>query len=138
MRRKEEPMQTYEREILTILAMAGNKGLKRGKIARHVYNACNSMFAPLVFEDVYAAVSQYLYKSSKTAGSLVTKGGFGIYKLDRHQAAARQLHLFYDEGMACEPIAEPNDAEQQRNNKPVPTEESLFLFNEEDEVTAEQ
>ena len=126
-------MQTYEREILMILASAGNKGLKKEKIVRHVYNACNSMFAPLAYDDVYTSVSQYLYKSSKTAGSLVAKGGFGIYKLDRQQAAIRQLHLFYDEGMVSEPVAAPSCVEPQQSNAPIPTEEPLFLFDEENQ-----
>lgn len=90
-------MQTYEKEILTILAKAGTKGLKREKIVRHVYNACNSMFQPLAYEEVYSAVSQYLYKASKISGAIVIKGGFGIYRLDERQAAARQLFLFDDE-----------------------------------------
>ena len=54
----------YDREILAVLTQAGEKGLKLEHIVRHVYNACNSMFTPLNYKDVYTYVSQYLVKSS--------------------------------------------------------------------------
>ena len=44
----------YDREILAVLTQAGEKGLKLEHIVRHVYNACNSMFTPLNYKDVYA------------------------------------------------------------------------------------
>ena len=71
----------YDREILAVLTQAGEKGLKLEHIVRHVYNACNSMFTPLNYKDVYAYVSQYLVKSSKLQGSCVQKAGYGVYRL---------------------------------------------------------
>ena len=40
----------YDHEILAVLTRAGEKGLKLQYIARHVYNACNSMFTPLDYK----------------------------------------------------------------------------------------
>jgi len=46
----------YDHEIHAVLTQAGEKGLKLEHIVRHVYNACNSMFTPLNYKDVYASV----------------------------------------------------------------------------------
>ena len=70
----------YDHEILAVLTQAGEKGLKLEHIVRHVYNACNSMFTPLNYKDVYAYVSLYLVKSSKLQGSCVQKAGYGVYR----------------------------------------------------------
>ena len=34
----------YDKEILRVLAEAGNEGLSVQKVSRHVFNACNSLF----------------------------------------------------------------------------------------------
>ena len=107
---------SYDQEILRTLTLAGEKGLKMEKIARHVFNACNSMFNPLDYKDVYAYVSQFLAKSSKNEKSLVEKCGYGVYRLNLGTSEARQLIL------------------QFTDDKPIPTKEveaeddSLSLF----------
>ena len=79
-------------EILRILTLAGSKGLKTEKIARHVFNACNSMFAPLNYKDVHAYVSQYLIKGAKDQLSIIEKGdGHGIYRLNFKSQKIQQL-----------------------------------------------
>lgn len=83
----------YDHEILAVLTRAGEKGLKLQYIARHVYNACNSMFTPLDYKDVYAYVSQYLAKSSKTGSSFVRKTSYGVYCLNLDTTEAQQLML---------------------------------------------
>ena len=83
----------YDHEILAVLTRAGEKGLKLQYIARHVYNACNSMFTPLDYKDVYAYVSQYLAKSSKAGGSFVRKTSYGVYCLNLDTTEAQQLML---------------------------------------------
>ena len=57
-----------------MLMAAGSNGLKLEKIARHVYNSCNSIFTPLNYKDVHAYVTQYLTRCAKDPGSLIEKG----------------------------------------------------------------
>ena len=83
-----------EQEILSVLVQAGNKGLKLEKIARQVYNSCNSIFNPLDYMMVYNAVAQYLTKNSKDPHSLIRKGkGYGVYRIDYHSSTVQQLML---------------------------------------------
>ena len=84
----------FDQEILKVLTLRGERGLKTEKIARHVYNACNSMFTPLDYKDVHTYVSQFLIKSSKDALSLIEKGsGHGIYRINFKAQGAQQLLL---------------------------------------------
>ena len=84
----------YDQEILKTLTLAGDKGLKAEKIARHVFNACNSMFNPLNFKEVHAYVSQFLIKYAKDPSSIVEKGeGHGVYRLNFDSNKAQQLML---------------------------------------------
>ena len=84
----------YDQEILRTLTLAGDKGLKAEKIARHVFNACNSMFNPLNFKDVHAYVSQFLIKCAKDSSSIIEKGeGHGVYHLNFNTNKAQQLML---------------------------------------------
>lgn len=83
-----------EQEILRVLTLAGDNGLKTEKIARHVFNACNSMFNPLEYKSVHSFVSQYLIKCSKDSSSVICKGtGHGIYRLNFKAQMAQQLLL---------------------------------------------
>lgn len=100
---------SYEKEILETLTLAGNKGLKLEKIARHVFNACNSMFNPLDYKDVYGYVSQFLIKCSKDEKSLVEKCGYGVYRLNLDAYEARQLLLEFTEDKSALPTKEPNN-----------------------------
>ena len=84
----------YDQEILKFLTLAGDKGLKAEKIARHVFNACNSMFTPLDYKDVHAYVSQFLIKYAKDSTSVIEKGeGHGVYRLNLKSNKAQQLML---------------------------------------------
>lgn len=84
----------YDQEILRTLTLAGDGGLKAEKIARHVFNACNSMFNPLNYKDVHAYVSQFLIKCAKDPQSIIEKGeGHGVYRLNFSTNRAQQLML---------------------------------------------
>lgn len=97
-------MSVYERKILRVLQEAGPKGLKAGKIARHVFNACNTMFEPVDFQDVHAAVCQYLRQQSKKAGGTVIRtDGWGVYRLNDRCREATQLLLDFSGKEAEEP-----------------------------------
>lgn len=81
-----------DQEILNVLVEAGTKGLKVEKIARHVYNSCNSIFNPLSYENVHAYVTQYLIKCSKNPKSVIEKGkGVGVYHVNYKSEAVMQL-----------------------------------------------
>ncbi len=104
-------MKNLDQEILNVLVVAGNKGLKVEKIARHVYNACNSIFTPLEFKEVHAYVTQYLTKNSKNPNSIIEKGkGYGVYHINYQNTAVQQLMFKFasteaqilDEGMDAE------------------------------------
>ena len=84
----------FDQEILRILTLAGDNGLKTEKIARHVFNSCNSMFTPLNYKDVHSYVSQFLIKNAKNPSSIIEKGsGHGVYKLNFKDKLAEQLIL---------------------------------------------
>lgn len=84
----------FDNEILMTLTQAGDKGLKTEKIARHVYNSCNSMFMPLNYKEVHAYVTQYLIKNAKLPHSVIEKGnGHGVYRLNYDNQMAQQLLL---------------------------------------------
>ena len=57
---------TYDREIIKVLVEAGEKGLSVKKIAQHVFNASNSLFCVVMYDDIYTYVSQYLLLNSKS------------------------------------------------------------------------
>lgn len=84
----------FDQEILRTLTMAGTAGLKTEKIARHVYNACNTMFTPLDYKEVHAYVTQYLIKTSKDPTSIIEKSEkHGVYRLNFNAKQTQQLLL---------------------------------------------
>ncbi len=90
-----------DQEIFNVLMAAGNNGLKLEKIARHVYNSCNSIFTPLNYKDVHAYVTQYLTKCAKDPKSLIEKGkGYGIYHINFASKAVQQLMLNFSSSIA--------------------------------------
>lgn len=104
----------FDQEILRILTLAGDNGLKTEKIARHVFNSCNSMFTPLNYKDVHSYVSQFLIKNAKNPSSIIEKGrGHGVYKLNFKAQLAKQLVLkfmSYDEPTESEESDKTSDS----------------------------
>lgn len=107
-----------EQEILKVLTLADGKGLKTEKIARHVFNACNSMFNPLDYKEVHAAVSQYLIKVSKDSQSPIVKDSYGIYQINTKNHEAQQLMLRFS----------PHDSIEEAEEKLESEDHSLSLF----------
>ena len=109
-------------EILRVLTLAGEKGLKTDKVARHVFNSCNSMFNPLNYKDVHAYVSQFLIKSAKSSSSVIVKGeGHGVYRIDFKMQYAQQLILKF----APHP-AEGEDVDSETDTADLDMSLSLF------------
>ncbi len=86
----------YERQILAILNDAGDKGLKVAKIARHVYNDCNSLFETHSFEEIHMAVLAFLMKNTKTDEPLVEKVKWGVYRLNKQSKKVGQLIMQFE------------------------------------------
>ena len=107
----------YDRVILKVLTEAEEEGLSVAKISRHVYNASNTFFETVDFEEVHRYVSSFLLKNSKTAESLIQKTDRGIYRLNPHSAETRQLMLQF------------HDEEKVPESKPT-TDLSLSLFDD--------
>lgn len=102
----------YNQEILRVLAMAGHDGLKMEKIVRHVFNACNTMFNPLDYKDIYNYVSQFLQKSQKGPHPIVEKIGYGIYRINESAHDAKQYLLQFGRQETAEKTSgseEPKD-----------------------------
>ena len=108
----------YEQEILNILTSAGDKGLKVDKIARHVFNNCNSFFETHSLEEIRQCVAAFLQKNSRTSDGLVEKIQWGIYKLNKNSFEARQLLMQF---------AEDNE-EKEKRTRTVDDDRSLTLF----------
>lgn len=102
-----------EKEILRLLTLAGEKGLKIEKVARHVYNSCNTMFTPLDYKEVHAFVSQYLIKNAKDPTSIIEKvEGHGMYRLNSKAKLTQQLMLEF-----APHEEEPDDDKDENTNK---------------------
>ena len=111
-------MQKYNSEILRILVEAGNEGLSVKKIARHVHNACNTLFSSVSFDEVYTYVSQYLIRNSRNADSMIARTDVrGNYRINPRNEDSQQLMLrFQDE---CD----------EKEDAPKPSvDQSLSLF----------
>ena len=86
--------QTELAKMIAVKQAAGAEGLKVEKIARHVYNSCNSIFTPLNYKDVHSYVTQYLTRCAKDPQSLIEKGkGYGVYHVNFDSKAVQQLML---------------------------------------------
>lgn len=107
----------YEREILAILTEAGNNGLSVGKIARHVFNANNSIFEPITFDEVREVIGRYLRLQSCRKDGIVERGEKrGVYRINLHSNDTRQLLLKFF------PFEDEIDKSEQ------PADQSLSLF----------
>jgi hypothetical protein len=107
----------YDNTILKVLAEAGHSGMSVQKVARHVFNASNSFFEPVSYDDIRRYVQQYVLRNSKgTDALLLNIGQRGIYKINPNSAQSQQLMLMFSDD-------EDEEAEK-RNDEDL----SLSLF----------
>lgn len=98
----------YERDIIGILCEAGSDGLSVQKIVLHLYNANNTLFAPVQIGDIRRTVQAWLLRNSRSADSLVCRcAKRGHYRLNMRSAAVRQLMLNFSADAEC-PATETN------------------------------
>ena len=120
-------MMKYEREILTVLHEAGQKGLSVRKIARHVYNSCNGLFSNLTFEEVTRHVKVFLHKNSRQPNAMLERTGVrGIYRLSKRYEKNRQLMFDFQ----CEDKDSSEEEETDVDEKETMQDTSLSLFEE--------
>ncbi|MBR4699481.1 MAG: hypothetical protein IKP16_05995 [Prevotella sp.] len=99
----------YDKEIFKVLTEAGSTGISVQKLSRHVYNAHNSLFTPIAFEDVHAYVSQFLLRNSKDPNSVVERTPVrGVYRLNTESQEGRELMLQFSEQHDDEPETPQN------------------------------
>ncbi|WP_092110095.1 hypothetical protein [Prevotella sp. KH2C16] len=84
----------YDKEIIRILQEVDDEGISIMKIARHVFNACNSLFEPEDFKTVHKDVAKFLARYSKNPDSLIERAKIrGRYRLNMKSGKAQQLML---------------------------------------------
>lgn len=99
----------YDKEILRILTEVGDRGLSVAKVSLHVYNACNSLFTMVSYEDVHRYVAQYLLRNSKNRDSIIEKTERGIYHLNLKSAETQQLMLQFQDEAPEETVSPQTD-----------------------------
>ena len=116
-------MATYDEQIITILAKAGERGMSVKKVSMQLYNINCTLFSTPDFNDIHKYVQQFLFRNSRLSQSLFCNEARGIYKLNPNSARAQQLALIFAE----DTDNEDDDEEQSRNTSP---DLSLSLFDE--------
>lgn len=107
----------YEKKILKVLAAAGKDGLSVQNIVFHVYNASNTFFDTVNFEDVQRYVRQYLQRNSRNNDSIIERTEVrGFYRINEKSSDSRQLMLVF------------SDEEQEAEEKKPVIDQSLSLF----------
>lgn len=102
----------FDKEIIRTLVRAGEKGLKSGKIALHVYNACNSIFTPLNYRDVHVYVVQYLTNGVRKRNPIIERcSGYGVYRLNFKSQNVKNIVLKFSEGQQSVDSVEEQDSE---------------------------
>lgn len=72
-----------EQQIVELLAKTGDKGLTCKKLAKHLYNANNSLFEAASFDDIYRELQAYLNRKTKERFPYIEKTGeWGYYRLN--------------------------------------------------------
>ena len=116
-------MATYDEQIITILAKAGERGMSVKKVSMQLYNINCTLFSTPDFNDIHKYVQQFLFRNSRLSQSLFCNEARGIYKLNPNSTRAQQLALIFAE----DSDNEDDDEEQSRNTSP---DLSLSLFDE--------
>lgn len=87
-------LMDYEKDIINILYEAGNTGLSVHKIAIHVHNSRNTLFAPIAFDEVRYGVQKWLLANSRYTSSLVEHcDKRGMYRINLKSQEAQKLML---------------------------------------------
>ena len=113
-------MVTYDEQIITILAKAGERGMSVKKISMQLYNLNCTLLTTPDFKELHKYTQQFLTRNSKMSQSLFCKEERGTYRLNPNSSRAQQLVLNFTEN-------EEQDEEPQEEPKDYP-DLSLSLF----------
>ncbi len=110
---------TYDKQILHVLTVAGEKGISVQAITKHIYNYNRTFFSTPDYEEIRSYVQQYLLKNSKSSESLIENTGRrGFYRLNTTGSAdAQQMILQFRE-----------EQDEEEEEKPKQQDLSLDLF----------
>lgn len=112
---------SYAQEIIQILLKAPGDGLSAGKISKHVFNAQNTFFESVPYEQVHAQVLAFLQRQSKRPESPIERmDRRGYYRLNPDPLISRQLCIDFD-------VPEPANTDDEEEPRPSP-DLSLSLF----------
>lgn len=113
-------MVTYDEQIITILAKAGERGMSVKKISMQLYNLNCTLFATPDFKEIHKYTQQFLFRNSKMSQSLFCKEERGTYRLNPNSSRAQQLVLNFTD-------TEEDDGQPKEEQKDYP-DLSLNLF----------
>ena len=96
-------MIDYDRQILEILMLVGEKGISVRMLTMHVYNMNCSLFNLPDVNEIHQYVQQYLLRNSKLPNSIIERTERrGFYRLNTsHSEQARQLMLDFEGNEDC-------------------------------------
>ena len=91
-------MIDYDRQILEILMLVGEKGISVRMLSMHIYNMNCSLFNLPDVNEIHQYVQQYLLRNSKLPNSIIERTERrGFYRLNTsHSEQARQLMLNFE------------------------------------------
>lgn len=118
-------MVTYDEQIITILAKAGERGMSVKKVSMQLYNINCTLFSTPDFKEIHQYVQQFLFRNSRLSQSLFCNDLRGIYKLNPNSARAQQLVLNFSDIDNEE--EEEDEKDKSRESSP---DLSLSLFDE--------
>ena len=118
-------MVTYDEQIITILAKAGERGMSVKKVSMQLYNINCTLFSTPDFKEIHQYVQQCLVRNSRLSQSLFCNDLRGIYKLNPNSARAQQLVLNFSDIDNEE--EEEDEKDKSRESSP---DLSLSLFDE--------
>lgn len=85
--------------IIRFLAEAGDNGLSKDKLARHIFNAENDFFNTVDFDTVKRQVETFVRRNSQDSYALLEKvdGHANTYRLNRNSTLFTQLSLNFSD-----------------------------------------
>ena len=86
---------TYDKQLLQLLSVVGERGISVRSLAKHLYNMNCSLFSQPDFSEIHSYVQQFLLRNSKSEKSLIeSTGQRGYYRLNvNNNVDARQMVL---------------------------------------------
>ena len=115
-------MASYDEQIITILARAGERGMSVKKISMQLYNLNCTLFSTPDFDEIHKYVQQFLFRNSRMSQSLFCNEAWGQYKLNPCSGRSQQLALNFQE--------QHEDEEKEEDTHNQSPDLSLSLFDE--------